>query len=305
MGRRVSRQSYKKPWLSWSEQLAKLQGRGIVVTDTSAAIAFLSHINYYRFSGYCLAFESSRHSIIPGTTFDQIREAYEFDCALRDLVGEALEHIEIDLRTSIGSSFGRAHGPFGHVEATNFHRLAHTGWIRRVREESDRSNEKFVAHFRKTYREYPDLPIWVVTEIMSFGTLSIMFKHMLRADQKAVARRYNLQARTLAQWMHHLVYIRNMCAHHARLWDRIWAIKPMVPHGRKWHPPVSPANDRLFFTLLILHQIQSRCDGITRSTRSWRQRIESLLRSPPSVDQAEDLLGLPQSWSRHPLFRAI
>jgi len=52
--------------------------------DEEAAGGFLRHINYYRFSGYGLAFEQSRHQFILGTTFGQIRDTYEFDRALRD-----------------------------------------------------------------------------------------------------------------------------------------------------------------------------------------------------------------------------
>ena len=86
----------------------------MIIGDRQAAEAFLAHINYYRFSGYCLAFEQARHVFRPDTTFDHVRAAYEFDQGLRDLLAEALEVAEVDVRTAIAYHFGQRYGPFGH-----------------------------------------------------------------------------------------------------------------------------------------------------------------------------------------------
>jgi abortive infection bacteriophage resistance protein len=71
--------AYQKPWLSFPEQIALLQSRGMVVDDVQAAVEFLQHVNYYRFSGFCVAFESSRVSAdsvsrlsLPGTSFQLV-----------------------------------------------------------------------------------------------------------------------------------------------------------------------------------------------------------------------------------------
>ncbi|TVQ22016.1 MAG: Abi family protein [Spirochaetaceae bacterium] len=74
---------------------------------------------------------------------------------------------------------------------------------------------------------------------------------MKRHDQREVAVRYQLQPNKLSSWLHHLVYIRNVCAHHSRLWDRRWTIKPTMPPGALWsYPSLQPANS-LVSTLLI------------------------------------------------------
>lgn len=299
-----AKRSYQKPWLCWSDQVAKLEARGILVENHRAAASFLSHINYYRFSGYSLAFEVARHQLLPNTTFDQIRAAYEFDCRLRDLVMEALEFVEVDLRTSIAYCFGQAYGPFAHVDPSHFHcrPKVHARWLNRVQEESARSSEAFVDHFKRQYLEFPHLPIWVVTEIMSFGALSVMYREMLRREQRGIARRYGVQATTLGGWMHHMVYIRNLCAHHARLWDRVWTIKAPLPHGRAWQPPQLSGNDRIFTTLLILYHMKQCCDGIAPAPANWRDKVIGTLRNLPSTPKAAALLGLPNDWESHPLW---
>lgn len=164
---------YLKPWCSYADQVAKLISRGLVVADQGAAERFLSHVNYYRFSGYCAAFEHPRHRFNVGVSFEQIRAAYDFDVGLRDVVTEALEVIEVDFRATIAYHFGQHRGAFGHVNSANFFRaFRHPDWISRLREEANRSSEQFVTHFRGTYCEFPDLPVWIVTEVMSFGGLS-------------------------------------------------------------------------------------------------------------------------------------
>jgi hypothetical protein len=72
------RPSYTKPWKSYEDQVALLQTRGLVVADSVVATTFFRHVNYHRFSGYCLAFEQARHQFRTGVTFEQVRAAYDF-----------------------------------------------------------------------------------------------------------------------------------------------------------------------------------------------------------------------------------
>jgi len=60
-------QKFTKPFTTHDEQLDLLQKRGLVIPNREEAGAFLSYCNYYRFSGYVLPFETSRHVILPQT----------------------------------------------------------------------------------------------------------------------------------------------------------------------------------------------------------------------------------------------
>lgn len=206
---------FTKPWLSYDDQVAKLQGRGLVVSDPAAAAEFLSHVNYYRFDGYCLAFKNDDPKAFDaGTTFEQVRTAYEFDKVVRHLLSEAVETIEVDLRTAVAYHFGKAHGPFGHTDAKTFHVpgkpqtqgqgvFTHSDWNKRLQGEAKRSQEPFIGHFETKHSEFPNLPVWVATEVMSFGCLSFMVKGMTVTDQRAVASRYGVQPSVLVSWIHH------------------------------------------------------------------------------------------------------
>ncbi len=292
--------SYSKPWLPYAEQVAQLVSRGLVVADPKTAETFLKHVNYFRLSGYCLAFEQARHQFLPGIAFEDIRAAYQFDLILRDLLTEALEVVEIDLRTCFAHHFGQSHGAFGHTDpAKFFHRFEHADWMIRLHDEVERSSELFVQHFRNGYAEYPDLPIWMLMEIMSFGTLTRMYRGMERADQKAIAGRYGIQPVDFGTIILHLVYVRNLCAHHARLWDRVWDMKASLPRGQFWQPPHVPGNDRLYSTALLLYRFLKWCPAIGSFAADWRARLHALLDTPPNVPTALAKMGMPTTWKHN------
>lgn len=292
---------FNKPWLSIADQLRLLESRGLIIPDRNQAEGFLRHVNYYRFSGYCLAFEDSRHSFHAGTTFTEIQAAYAFDVTLRDLLTEALEVIEVDTRAAVAFIFGQKYGPFGHAHAANFQKSFRLQeWTDKLHEESERSSELFVEHFKANYDGFPRLPCWMVTEIMSFGMLSRMYGGLLDQCQSPIASRYNMQKGDLESTLHHLSYVRNICAHHCRLWDRVWAIAPRLPHGKNWQPPLVPDKKRLYVTLLLIHRILKRCSSCESFSKEWRRRVNSLIQRPPSALNAMSAMGLPAKWYNHP-----
>lgn len=298
-------QPYTKPALSYEEQVAKLVGRGLGVADPRAAAGFLAHVNYYRFSGYCLPFETARHQFVPGTTFEQIVGLYECDRDLRDLISEALEVVELDLRTTMAYYFGHRYGAFGHTTPQAFYPgFKHAEWLAKLHDEAERSSELFIQHYRQTYLGFPDLPIWIATEVMSFGALSKMYQGMVRPDQIGLANRYGLHSSVMHTWLHHLVYMRNLCAHHLRLWGRVSSIIPDLPRNvPAWGPTYVPRRDCLFCTLLILNALMNRSPAVKSFAREWRARVTKHLAQPPAGLNLMAGLGGPANWASHPLWK--
>jgi abortive infection bacteriophage resistance protein len=292
---------YTKPWISIKDQVAKLISRGLLVPDPTSAEKFLWHLNYYRFSGYCLAFEDQRHVFSNGTTFEAVKTAYDFDVSLRDLLTEALEVIEVDSRSVVAHIFGDKYGAFGHLDKNNFKpSFDHSIWLTHIRDEADRSSELFVEHFRKNYSGFPDLPCWIASEVMSFGSVSKMYGGLKDQCATPIANRYNMQKSDFESTLHHLSYVRNVCAHHSRLWDRVWAIMPRVPHGKNWQHPLVPHRDRVFVTLLLIYRILKRCSTSGPFAIEWRRRVNDLMKNPPATGRALTQMGMPQEWYKHP-----
>ena len=299
-----SRTDYDKQWCSIDDQLALLADRGLVIDNKDQAKQFLSHIGYYRLSGYCLAFEKRRHEFIAGTTSTAIKDSYLFDVKLRDAVTDALEVIEVDARSNIAHIFTSNTSAFGHLDANNFKpRFRHDDWLTSLQEEAERSKEKFVIHYQGKYNGFPDLPYWMATEIASFGSVSKMYAGLKPGLQKPIASRYNMQQQDFDSALHHLCYIRNICAHHGRLWDREWAIQPRLPAGKNWEAPLLPDKSRLFVTLLMISRVIKGCKGIDRFAIDWRRRVSDLIKEPPKLDDAMARMGLTEKWYQHPYWR--
>ena len=297
---------YTKPALTFEQQLAYLQARGLAVGNPDRAIAALASISYYRLSGYWYpmrhraADNKVSSNFEPGATFEAVVDLYEFDRRLRLLVLDALERVEVSLRTTVTYHLGHRHGPFGHEDAANFHpRFDHGSWLVKLHDEVARSQDAFVTHYRRTYAGFPALPIWMVTEVMSLGSLSRLVKGLQANDKRSVAGTFHLHPKRLEDWLHVLTYVRNVCAHHSRLWNRELAIRPDAKGGAEWLPPLTPRNDRVFYTLLMLRHLQ-RCSG---NGDEWAGACQALLTPITSVDRWRVAMGFPKNWTSHPVWK--
>jgi abortive infection bacteriophage resistance protein len=100
---------YAKPVLSIADSVVRLKNKGLLIANDEDAERFLRAVGYFRFRGYALPFMQQapvgflygNRQFKPGTTFDDIRQIYEFDRALRSLVMEQIDRIEVAVRTAI------------------------------------------------------------------------------------------------------------------------------------------------------------------------------------------------------------
>jgi len=320
----VVKSPYPKGWLDYNGQIEKLRKRGLEIADSDIATQFLAYSNYYRFTGYCLRFqhmdESGERVFNKGVSFADILDIYEIDKKLRDCVSDALGAVEISFRSAVAYHFAQAHGAFGHTVKDNFDRKfisprkdavgrplpsLYDEWHEGLVSETRRSNELFVKHFEAKYLQFPDLPIWTALEICSFGTLSKMFKNMLKLDMRPIAERYSLQASTLDSCMHSFVYVRNICAHHSRLWDKMFAISPQLPPGKIWDV-VRNANNKLYAVAMLLNWMLAHDSFGQKMHSEWKVRFESVIDSLfarfPNLAQ---YTGIPKDWKRQEVWASV
>ena len=296
---------YTKPALTFEQQLALLQVRGLSVSTPVQAIGALTSISFYRLSGYWYPMRRRSEGgnvfseFEPGATFDTVINLYEFDRKLRLLVMDALERVEVLLRTTITYRLGHKYGALGHETASNFHpRFEHAIWITKLHDEVTRSQDAFVSHYKRSYEGFPALPIWMVTEVMSLGSLSRLVRGLKSEDKRAVADNFHLHPKRLEDWLHVLTYVRNVCAHHSRLWNRELAIRPDVKGSDEWLPPTTPRNDRVFYVLLMLRHLL-RCSG---GGEEWANTCESTLTAVTSIRRWSVAMGFPENWTGHPVW---
>ncbi|GMQ87557.1 MAG: Abi family protein [Gammaproteobacteria bacterium] len=286
---------FTKPPKTFDEQIDLLTKRGMAVADRPRARHYLAHLNYYRLGAYWLPFEQDHdgHQFRPGTTFEQVLDLYVFDRELRLLVLDAIERVEVSIRTQWAYHLSHIYGPHAHLDKTLFKaKWHHFGNVDKLKREVNRSHEVFIQHLRNKYDE-PLPPLWAICEIMTLGELSKWFANLRRGkDRNAIARTYDLDEVNLTSFLHHLSTVRNICAHHARLWNREFTFTWKIPIHRpaalleNFH---NHGERRIYNTLVMLAYLMDQ----TSPNHHFKTRLHKLLKKY-SVD--ETAMGFPENW---------
>lgn len=299
---------FAKPALSLDDQLGLLEGRGLHIGDRAEARHALAHGNYYRLRGYWIVLEEMQpdgsHRFRDGACLETVLALYAFDEVLRTLVMEAASKAEVSMRTQFAHHVAMTHGAHAYLDQALFHDpLKHAKCLDRLKEQIEHSHEVFIRHYLKKYSDPVLPPLWAACEVMSLGSLSTWFENLkARADRKRIADAYDLDEVTLASFLHHLTTLRNICAHHGRLWNRRFTVTTKVPRNRPL-PAVrafhqdGEAERRIFNSLTLLAHLMN----VIAPGNDWLVRVRRLLEATPVVDPAA--MGFPADWSSRPLWR--
>lgn len=264
----------------------------------------LETVSYFRLSGYSHPFRKRGPAdskllldeFKPGTTFDEVWARYAFDRHFRLLVMDAIERIEVALRSHLATLHAQRHGLFSYaIDKASLPSLTWQEWtnfLGKIRMEQDRSKEAFVKHFKSKYGDAePVLPIWTAAEVWSFGTLMTFHRGCHQDIRREVAMRFGVHETVFASWLLTLNTVRNICAHHGRLWNREIGTKPKIPDKiPEWHDPVEVSGDRMFAVLTIC---KWSLDRIAPQSR-WDDRLRALLAASPDIPLVS--MGFPEGW---------
>jgi abortive infection bacteriophage resistance protein len=291
-----------KPPKTYVAQLQILKNRGMQVKDEGEALHILEHHNYYRLSAYRFPFvqKGNADRFIAGATFHDLWCLYCFDRGLRQLVAEACKRIEISIRARWAYVLGHAYGPQAYENPNNFRSgHLHSNHLASLDAELDRSDEVFVTHYRNKYgMKRP--PIWAACEVMSFGLLSRFYSNICRdKDKKSIAQTYQLSIDGLKSLLEHTVYLRNLCAHHSRLWNRRFTITMALPTSRPVYliPNFHRDADRRLYNSLVMLTHMLR---VIEPGTHWPLRLAGHLEHIDRKLLSD--MGFPNDWPSRPLW---
>lgn len=315
---------YTKPALTFDQQVAKLESRGLVFSDKEKAKRHLSNISYYRMSAYMLPFKIRNASgepidqFVPGTKWEDVYDLYKFDRKLRLLVFDAIERIEIALRTQVIYQLSLKYGAHWQDDATLFRapqRNPKTGKIYDVFQDiQDHINEQlstnkkavFIEHYLNTYDDPPTPPSWMSIELLYFSELSKICKSLKnRKDRTDLSKAFGIGDDSIfCSWLHTLNYLRNICAHHARLWNIDMDVVPGKFYNKNqnyvWLEKAevdTAQSTKMYYSLcLILFLLQT-----VNPNTNFRTRFKELLKKYPVVNVG--YMGFPKDWETHPLWK--
>ncbi|WP_243695563.1 Abi family protein [Rheinheimera sp. D18] len=318
--------AYDRPWLSYQEQLEQLKLRGMVITDDVAALDYLQRIGYYRLSAYWYPFRHFRPEQNPETGVIEVKaqnkfidnsefidavNLYLFDKQLRLLLIDALERIEVSLRVEIAYLLGKRNA-FAHINVNQFHpsfvrkpikgtnKTAWEFWLEKYQGLVSRSKEDFVRHYLANHG--PNIPIWVAVEVFDFGAISQLISMMKIKDQQTIAEKYCVSGwQVFKSWIFGLSYLRNLVAHHSRLWNRNITTKPSIPKSEEatWYASFRGNEDLLSKPFLLIAITRQLMLCICPNTQ-WHIRLQQHLLSFPKQHSDKKLnlnsVGVDEKW---------
>jgi len=292
---------YTKPFLPYKKQLEQLRERGLTIGDEHKALHLLENISYYRLSGYWypLLDDKEAHLFKQGANFDVAFGLYCFDKDLRKLVFSEIEKVEVAIRSQMIHVLAESFGAFWLEDRTLFTSASqHEDVLRVVTKEYARCDEKFIEAFRSKYAD-PLPPCWMLLEVTSLGTLSMIYKYLKPGRSKrAIASKFALNDDTFESWLHSIVYVRNICAHHGRLWNRVFSIRPLKLHNpeRQWLKTGSVNNARLFYFASALMYLLK----VINPNNRFKHKFLDLLRSNQNLNYNH--MGFCDDWQSEPLW---
>ena len=297
------RMEYTNPPLGTATLLANLQNEGLVIMDERKANAFLENVSYFRFAAYLRPFKASdRHSYKENATFEKAVRLYEFDVKLRTLLFSAIQKIEISLRAKVINQFSLNYGAFWFINpdlAVDKHKFAEN--LSSLDRELQRSKDDFIKEHYVKYGKEDFPPAWKLIDLTSFGCLTkLYFNFANGAAKKKIARSYNVpQQEILESWMKSINALRNCCAHHGRVWNRVMPVMPQLPMKLKqaWIMNKPEVANRLYSVLCCLLYWLNAID----SQNELCAKFKELLSQYPEVDT--NAMGFPKHWQDEPLWR--
>lgn len=313
--------NFHKPAHSVEEQIATLRSRGLAIDDEARARHYLSNISYFRLSAYTRPLYQpglQEHRFLEGSQFDDVLQLYVFDRELRLLLLDAIERIEVALRAQMTNTLAEHHGAHGYTDPSIFDdRYDHAWLMDKLKKAAEsRDVETFVEHYRRKYGAAPKQPpVWMTMELLTFKEVSRMFSALRhKEDTQRISQHFGWPDTVLRSWFRCLSDLRNLCAHHARVWNREFGSFPLIPRKapKGWvqipggvavnqaGPQSQIEPQRRFYMQLVVIETLMRA---VCPESEWSQRVLLWLAQHPHISLRH--MGFPDGWEQQAFWQPV
>ena len=267
---------------------------------------FLANISYYRLKGYWWEMQDDfvNHHFHNGSFFEDAIDLYNFDRHFRLIVFNAIERIEIALRSKLIYHLSLAHGAEWYIDPSLFEKQKEfASFISKVYQDMSRSSEEFIVkHFANHPTEHPES--WKSLEVLTLGTLSKLYqnlKHQL-PEKNVIANEFGLNnQKYLVSWLLSITVIRNIIAHHGRLWNRVIINKydwpATAPHTLLSYIPDNTQRRKIFPILTAIIYLNDRISP----GHHIKQELLTLFGNFTNVQLSK--MGFPTDWQNETIWQ--
>lgn len=295
-----------KPARTIQDQIALLQSRNMSFRQVADAPHFLSNISYYRLKGYWWEMQDNRedHHFANGSFFEDVIDLYNFDRHFRLIVFNAIERIEISLRTKLIYHLSLQYGAEWYLNPSLFEDpKRYNSFVAKLFLDISNSSEEFIKkHFENHPTEQPES--WKAMEVLTLGSLSKLYqnlKHQLPEKNK-IAQEFGLyNQKYLSSWLLAITVTRNIIAHHSRLWNRVIINKydwpTTTPNPLLNYLPDNRQRRKIFPLLsAVIYMNNEISPG-----NSIKQELIGLFDRFPNIHLSR--MGFPSNWQNEPLWK--
>lgn len=297
------------------EQIRLLRQRGMEFSDDHEAREWFARVSYFRLKYYWrdLLDAETEYGFMEGASFSDVVRRYNFDQQLRIILFDAIGIIEVALRSKVINHMSQAAGNgLWYLDSSLFeNKNYHEDFVYDLKYEFGRSTEPFVKEYIDCHPNWngkslggdnPDA--WRIIEVATFGTLSKMYKNLKSQlpQRSAIANDFGLySAKDLTGWLEAISLMRNIVAHHSRLWNRTLGKKVTNPRGHryKWlNAPLTEGQKNRPYSVIVamLYLCNAVCPG-----NNIKERILDLVYAHRDIPCQR--LGFIGKWEDSPIWK--
>jgi len=308
----MAKTEYAKTPKTFREQVELLKQRNLTIANEERAENILTYISYNRLSNYwfpLLAEPKADEIFKDGATFDAAFKLYQFDSDFRTITFHAIEQIEIAIRTQIIYHFSiKYDSGFWYEDSSAFKNYqGYLKLLNKIATNSEETKQDFIVRYKEKYEQFMP-PSWKSFELLTFNSLLGILKNAKDfKDLIPIARSFGLHHSVLISWVDSFVYVRNICAHHGRLWNRKltkspkWIKSPKKPWIDRWENEdknVATEDKELKIYAIICAIIY--CLEFVNPYSKYGNQLITLFEKYPVVDLMH--MGFPEDWKDQPLW---
>ncbi len=310
----------QKIFLNYDQQIEKLEKeKNLIIKDKKYEKKILRQTSYYSLiGGYKDIFKNpTTKKYMDGTTFKDIVALYYFDEQLRQLFLRYLIKVENEVKSMISYFFTEKHGE-NQQEYLNTHNYKYYGkknirdidYLIKLLENyvTKPTDYHYINHAQK---KYGNVPLWVLTNALTFGNISKMYMLLPQDIQIKVSQNYQyINEKQLVQILSVLVKYRNVCAHGERLFTyrTTDSISDLPLHrkmniSKKGEQYLNGKNDLYAIVIALRYLLSNK--WYKDFMKELTVLIHKYLKGHDSISEKElfDRMGFPSNWRKITRYR--